>query len=90
MEIKIVEEKKNRIVFESDQSHGFFNLQKEELNNDSKVKVATYFVKHPLISKPRMIVETSSGEPKKILAEAANKIRKKVEKFEKDFIKEVK
>lgn len=89
MELKIIEEKKNKIIFEIHEGHAFCNLLKEELRNDDKVKVATYTIKHPLISKPTMIVETSDSEPRKALADAANKLKKKLEKFEKDFAKEV-
>tara|TARA_Y100000310_G_C20452176_1_gene701296 strand:- start:270 stop:542 length:273 start_codon:yes stop_codon:yes gene_type:complete len=90
MEIKLIEEKKNRIVFELDASQGFCTVLKDELWNDSKVKTATYAVDHPLVSKPRMIVETNDADPKKALAEAAARVKKKTEKFGSDFAKEVK
>jgi DNA-directed RNA polymerase subunit L len=89
MEIKIIEEKKNKLVFEMDMDHGFCNFLKEELLNDDKVKVATYSIKHPLISKPRMIVETDGTDPKKTLNEAVNRLKKRLEKFGTDFTKEV-
>lgn len=92
MEIKIIEDKKNKIIFESDElGHTFCNLLKKELLNDKNVKVATYSVAHPLTSSPRMIVETDSGsDPKKALLAAVQRIKKISEKFNKEFSKEVK
>lgn len=90
MEIKAIEEKNNSFVFELDRSHGFCNMLKEELWNDKKVKIATYTVRHPLVNKPEVIVETDGTNPRKVLIDAANRLKKKIEKFEKDFIKEVK
>lgn len=89
MEIKIIEEKKNRIVFEVEGvSYSFYNALKGELHKDSKVKIATFSVKHPLISKPRMIVETDGADPRKALADGANKLKKQILKFSEEFKKE--
>lgn len=90
MEIKVVEEKKNRFIFELDRSHGFCNMLKDELWNDKNVKIATYAVKHPLVNRPEMILETDGTNPRKVLSDAANRLKKNIEKFEKEFIKEVK
>ena len=66
MEINIVEDKKNKIVFEIDNlGHTFCNALKKELWNDSHVKVATYSIKHPLVSKPKIVVETDGSESPK-------------------------
>lgn len=92
MELNIVEEKKNKIVFESDNlGHTFCNVLKKELWNDKHVKVATYSVSHPLVSKPRMIVETDTNETaKQALLSAVTRLKKTSEKFKKEFTKEVK
>ena len=92
MEITIVEDKKNKLVFESDElGHTFCNILKKELTNDSKVKIATYSYAHPLTSKPRMIIETdTSTDPKKALKSAITRLKKVSENFKKEFIKEVK
>jgi len=90
MEINIIEEKKNRLVFDvKGITHTFSNILKEELWDNNKVKVSSYAVKHPLIGIPRFIVETDGAEPRKVLAEASQKIKKKFEKFERDIKKEV-
>jgi len=90
MEIKIIEEKKGKIMFEIDKSHTFCNALKAELWNDSHVKSAGYSVKHPLISKPVIILETDGADTKKTLIAAAQRLKKTCEKFEEGFNKEVK
>ena len=87
MEIKIVEEKGNKLEFEIDENVGFLNVLKKELLNDDSVKVATYFVKHPLVGKPKMIVE--ADDPKKALVAAAQRLKKLNATFAGDVKKEI-
>lgn len=91
MEIKILEDKKNKIIFETnDMQQGILNALKNELYNDNHVKVATYSINHPLIGVPKMILETDGADPRDVLAKAAGRLKKTNEKFKKDFVKEVK
>lgn len=92
MELNIVEDKKNKLVFESDNlGHTFCNILKKELWNDKHIKIATYSIAHPLVSKPRMIVETDGGvTPRQALNSAVGRLKKYSEKFKKEFSKEVK
>ena len=47
MEIKIIEDKKNRMLFNVEGgSHTLCNILKEELWNDSNVKVSSYSIRH--------------------------------------------
>ncbi len=89
MDINVLEQKKNRIKFElGGEDHSFCNVLKQELLNDSHVKIATYGIEHPLVSKPQMIVETDGSEDAiKALNEAAKRLGKKAEKFKSDFLK---
>ena len=90
MEIEIVEEKKNKMVFKvKDVTHTFCNVLKEELVNNSHVKISTYAIRHPLVGIPQFILETDGAEPRKVLADASQKVKKQFEKFEKDVVKEV-
>lgn len=91
MEIKILEDKKNKIIFESEGlGHTFCNVLKKELWNDGHVKVATYSVRHPLVSNPKMIVETDGSlTAKNALLAAVQRLKKASEKFKKEFSKEV-
>ncbi len=92
MEIKVVEETKNKLIIElKGETHTFCNALKKELWNDSHVKIAGYNIAHPLVGTPKIIVETDGKEtPKKALTEAAKRLGSKAEKFKKEFIKGVK
>ena len=87
MEIKILDDKKNKLMFEvKGADHTLCNALKTELWNDKHVKIATYSIRHPQISVPQMIVETD-GEvsPKNALINAVQRLHKTNEKFRKDF-----
>ena len=92
MEIKVLEEEKNRIKLQFlDEGHGFCNALKTELWNDSHVKIASYKIEHPLISKPDMAVETDGEEkPRAALLKAASRLKGINEKLKKDFSQEIK
>ncbi|MBW2992623.1 DNA-directed RNA polymerase subunit L [Candidatus Woesearchaeota archaeon] len=91
MEVKILEDKKKRIVLELEgEDHTFCNLIKKELWNDSHVKVAAYNIDHPMIGKPKMIVETDGGDPRKALTDAAKRVEKDLDKFKSEFSKNIK
>lgn len=90
MELKILEEKARRIIFEIDSDHGFCNALKSELLNTSGVVVATYSIDHPLVGKPKFIVETdTSVAPKAALKKAIEKLKKLAADFKKE-VKKIK
>ena len=91
MELVIVEDKKNKLIFElKGADHTICNVLKNELWNDSHVKVATYSIKHPLISSPRLIVETDGSiSPSSAIKGAVNRLKKISDKFRKAVIKEL-
>ena len=91
MEIKILDDKKNRIILEvKGADHTLCNAIKSELWNDKHVKIAAYSIRHPQISVPQMIVETD-GEvsPKNALINAVQRLHKSNEKFKREFLKEI-
>lgn len=92
MEINILEDKKNRMVFElKGETHTFCNILRKELWNDKHVKAAAYNIEHPLIGIPKIIVETDGIEtPQKALKEAIKRMQKTNDVFRKSFIKEIK
>jgi len=91
MELKILEDKKNKLVFEiKDMQHGILNSLKNELYNDKHTKISTYSIRHPLIGTPKMILETDGADPRDTLIKAASRLKKENDKFRKDFVKEVK
>ncbi|MAE42435.1 DNA-directed RNA polymerase subunit L [Candidatus Woesearchaeota archaeon] len=92
MEIKVLEDKKNKIVFEVEGiGHTFINILKNELWQDSHVKVATYNIRHPIASKPKIIVETDGSEnPIAALTSAVTRLKRTSDKFRAEIKKEVK
>ena len=92
MKLKILENKKNRMVLELiGETHTFCNALKKELWNDKHVKAAGYNISHPYVGVPKIIVETDGSEsPKKALIEAAKRLEKTADKFKKVFAKGVK
>ena len=82
MEIKVLENKKNRMVVElPGETHTFANLIRNLLWNDKDVNVAAYRVEHPLVGKPQLMIETKKGEPKKALLKAAESMKKLSKEF---------
>lgn len=85
MELKVLEESKNKIVFElPGQTHTFCNILKNELRFVKGVAVATYQIDHPLIGIPLFNLETKDIEPRKALKEALKNLKKKAEEFKKE------
>ena len=90
MEIKIVEDGKNRLVFDVvGETHTITGALKKELWNNSDVKATGYNIAHPLINTPRFVVETSGSEPRKVVKEAIKNLKKEVGKLQ-DQAKELK
>lgn len=87
MEFKVIEESKHKIVFELlGETHTFCNALKNELLHVSGVKIATYKIDHPLIGKPKFMIETSKEiESRKAIKTALANLKKKA----KEFLKEV-
>lgn len=91
MEIKVIKEEKNKIIFEIEgEDHTLANALRKELWNDKKVKAAGYQIEHPLIGMPKMIVETSSGSPKTAVKDAADRLKKLNAKLKEEIKKEIK
>ena len=85
MELTILEESKNKLVFElKGETHTFCNLLKRELQNSKDVNIISYRIDHPLIGVPRFILETDGVEPRKVLKTALSHLHKKVEEFKKE------
>jgi DNA-directed RNA polymerase subunit L len=83
MEIRVIEESKNSLVFEiAGVSHGFCNLLKEELSGDDSVKAVAYRIDHPLIGVPR--IKVAGSDPRASVKKAVKRARKMAEEFEKE------
>jgi len=74
MDIIIVEEETSRLLFEVDgMTHTLANALKFELRNDDNVKIVGYQISHPLVGKPRFVIETKKGSNARKSVEAAVK-----------------
>ncbi|PIN76174.1 DNA-directed RNA polymerase subunit L [Candidatus Woesearchaeota archaeon CG10_big_fil_rev_8_21_14_0_10_37_12] len=81
MDIKIVEEKKNKLVFDIlGDEHTISNMLRSELWTDEHVKASAYAIEHPLIGNPRFILETDGAEPRKTVQSAVKRLQKQLEK----------
>ena len=92
MEIKILEQTKNRLKLELlERSHTLANALSKELWNDKDIEVAGYTLEHPLINNSAiMIVETSGSDPKKAVLAAITRLKKKNKEFVANFKKAAK
>jgi DNA-directed RNA polymerase subunit L len=84
MEIKVLEDKKNKLVLaiEGD-THTVCNALVKELWNDKHVKVAGYRIDHPLISIPNLCVETDGADTRKTISAAVKRLAKAAAEFKK-------
>ena len=92
MELRIIEEGKNKLVVEiKGEDHTFCNAIKAELWNDKHVKAAAYNIDHPMVGEPKLIVETDGKEdPQDALVAAAKRLKKTVDAFAKEATKNLK
>lgn len=86
MEIEVIEDKKNRLVFDAKgETHTIIGPLKEEMRNDDKLKTSGYHVAHPLINTARVVVETVGAEPRKVVSAAIKRLQKQTEKLKTQF-----
>ncbi|MBI4919583.1 DNA-directed RNA polymerase subunit L [archaeon] len=82
MEVVIVEENKDKFVFDlKGDVSTISSVLKKELWNDSHVKAAGYYVDHPLVNAPRFIVQTDGESPRKVVKAAIKRLEKEAEKL---------
>ena len=91
MEVKILEEKKNRLVFaiEGD-THTVTSTLRTALASDEHVKAAGYHLEHPLLGHPQFIVETDGANPRKTVIAALKRLAKDADKLADEATSELK
>ena len=90
MELKILEDTKNKLVFDLlGENQTVLAALSKELWNDEHVKGTGYHIEHPLINTPRFVVETDGENPRKVIQTAIKRLQKAVEKLQ-DQTKEIK
>lgn len=82
MELNLIEHEKNRVKFEvKGEGHAFCNALRKELWNDSSVEIAGYSLGQSAGADPVFVLEVNRGEAKKVLLNAAERLRKKNEEI---------
>ena len=90
LNVKILEEKKNKIQFEIEgETHTLSAALTKELWADEHVKAAGYKLEHPLLGKPTFVVETEGEDARKAVSAAVQRLVKQSEKL-RDMAKEIK
>lgn len=89
MEIKVLENKASRLVFQLVGSdHTFCNALKRELNETKGVTVATYAIEHPQIGIPKFLIETADKvKPIDAVSAAIKSLEKQNKEFSAAFAK---
>lgn len=78
MEIKVLEQEKNKLKIEiKGETHTLCNAIRNELWGEKSVEIAGYQIEHPMVSSPVLFVETEKEDPKKTLINAAASLKKK-------------
>lgn len=92
MEIKILEDEKNKLIFQLvGADHTFCNALKKELTNVKGVVLATYAIEHPQIGIPKLFIETKGAlTAKKALEDAIKSVKKHNKEFLTAFNKAIK
>ncbi len=76
MNIKIIRVTEDEAEVEFlDEGHTFLNVLKHSLLQDPQVEIATYDVKHPMVSNPIFYVKTELKNPLTALGEASLRLR---------------
>lgn len=89
MEFEVLENKKNRLEIKvAGADHTLLNLLVSELQKDKNVKAAAYNIEHPLVSVPKMVIETEGATaPAKALDDAITSLKKTNDAFLQQFEK---
>lgn len=82
MELKVLSEDNEKIEIEiAGENHTFCNILRKELWKDKSTALASYNIKHPLVSNPVFIVQTESGKPRKVLKDTVASIKAKAKEL---------
>jgi len=85
MEFNVIEESKNKLVFElTGETHTFCNALRKEVEDTKGVEISVYNIDHPLVGIPKFQIETKGVEPRKALKSALKSLKKKAENFKKE------
>ncbi|MFC1775065.1 RpoL/Rpb11 RNA polymerase subunit family protein [Nanoarchaeota archaeon] len=81
MEVKVVENKKNRLVFEAKGDTKVpLEILRSELWDNEHVNAVGVNTEHPLLDKQSFVLETDGTDPKKVITASAKKLTKVLDK----------
>ena len=81
MNIRILEEKKDRFLVEINEGPSItLNVLKDELWNDSHVKIVGTHQEHPLLRRDKLVIETDGHPARKSISSTITRIQKDLEK----------
>ena len=82
MELLVLKEEKNILELEiKGEDHTLANLLRNELWNVDSVELASYNIKHPIVSSPILSLSVTKSKPKKALEDAVHNIKSKTKEF---------
>lgn len=82
MEVQVIKEDKELLEVEiADEGHTLCNILRDELWNLEDTSIASYNIKHPLVSSPHLAVKVKKGKPRKILLDAVDSIKTKTKEL---------
>lgn len=91
MILKIINKTEDEAVIEfAGEGHTILNLLRTELLADSRVKMATYDTKFPIMDNPVFKLKTDGADPIQVLREAAMRIAAQCNEFSAQFAEAVK
>jgi DNA-directed RNA polymerase subunit L len=84
MEFVVLEKKKQKMQVQLlGLDHTLCNLLVSELHEDKQVLNAAYAIDHPLVGKPKLILETADKDPQVVLADALKRCKKNLTELKK-------
>lgn len=85
MEYEVLKDEKHELQVQfSEIDHGFLNLIKEAIWQQSGVELASFRLEHPEVSKPVFILKTKGKEAKKIWNSALESVSEELDKLSKE------
>jgi DNA-directed RNA polymerase subunit L len=77
MEFEVLENKQKRLVVVlHGADHTICNVLVDALWQESGVSNVAYTIDHPLVGKPKLVIETTSAHPTDVLLSATKKVKK--------------
>jgi len=90
MEIKIINKKEDTLELEIiDADHDFLGLIESELNQNSKVLVATYKKSHPEFHRYEFLIKTKGADPVEAFNKAIKSAVKTIESVTKEIVSQL-